>query len=58
VPTAADERRRSESNPDSTRLNADPERFVAVVEDFVAPTRPGRHDPRRWRRLLRGAAAA
>jgi pimeloyl-ACP methyl ester carboxylesterase len=38
--------------------HADPERFVALVEDFVASTRPGRHDPRRWRRLLRGAAAA
>jgi pimeloyl-ACP methyl ester carboxylesterase len=38
--------------------HADPERFVALVEDFVAGTRPGRHDPRRWRRLLRGAAAA
>jgi hypothetical protein len=38
--------------------HADPERFVALVEDFVATTRPGRHDPRRWRRVLRGAAAA
>jgi pimeloyl-ACP methyl ester carboxylesterase len=31
----------------------EPERFVAVVEDFLARTAPARHDPVRWRRLLR-----
>jgi pimeloyl-ACP methyl ester carboxylesterase len=31
-----------------------PERFVAVVEDFLGSTAPALHDPVRWRRLLRG----
>jgi len=31
----------------------DPERFVAVVDDFLGTTDPALHDPVRWRRLLR-----
>jgi pimeloyl-ACP methyl ester carboxylesterase len=33
--------------------HADPDRFVALVREFVAFTRPARHDRDRWRRLLR-----
>jgi pimeloyl-ACP methyl ester carboxylesterase len=31
----------------------EPERFVALVREFVATTRPARYDPERWRGLLR-----
>jgi pimeloyl-ACP methyl ester carboxylesterase len=31
----------------------DPERFVAVVNDFLETTDPAKHDPVRWRGLLR-----
>lgn len=31
----------------------DPDRFVEVLEDFIATTEPNRFDQRRWRRLLR-----
>jgi pimeloyl-ACP methyl ester carboxylesterase len=34
----------------------DPARFVAVVEDFLAATAPGVHDPEAWRALLRTGA--
>ena len=30
-----------------------PERFSAVVDDFLKTTDPALHDPVRWRRLLR-----
>ena len=33
--------------------HADPDRFVALVREFVASTRPARYDRDRWRRLLR-----
>ncbi|MEZ5207812.1 MAG: alpha/beta hydrolase [Acidimicrobiales bacterium] len=36
--------------------HADPERFVALLEDFVFETEPMSHEPQRWRDLLvRGA---
>jgi hypothetical protein len=31
----------------------DPERFVSVVRDFLADTRPHEYDPAVWRALLR-----
>ncbi|WP_235716117.1 alpha/beta fold hydrolase [Amycolatopsis sp. ATCC 39116] len=30
-----------------------PQRFLAVLRDFLATTRPAQHDVRRWRELLR-----
>jgi pimeloyl-ACP methyl ester carboxylesterase len=33
--------------------HADPDRFVALVREFVASTRPARFDRERWHRLLR-----
>jgi pimeloyl-ACP methyl ester carboxylesterase len=35
-----------------------PERFTALVEDFLDTTDPALHDPVRWRRLLRDGRAA
>jgi hypothetical protein len=32
---------------------SDPERFVALLRDFVATTEPARYDPERWTALLR-----
>jgi pimeloyl-ACP methyl ester carboxylesterase len=31
---------------------SDPARFVLVVDDFLRASRPARHDPHTWRRLL------
>ena len=33
---------------------SDPERFVAVLRDFLARNEPAAHDPEHWRELLRG----
>jgi hypothetical protein len=38
--------------------HADPERFVALLREFVASTEPARYDPDRWRDLLRRGVAA
>nr|WP_076784693.1 alpha/beta fold hydrolase [Parafrankia discariae] len=38
--------------------HADPERFRAVLEDFLATTRPASHSARQWRTLLRSHGAA
>ena len=38
--------------------HADPERFVALLREFVATTEPARYDPDRWRDLLRRGVAA
>jgi pimeloyl-ACP methyl ester carboxylesterase len=36
----------------------EPERFVALVREFVAQTAPAQFDPERWRRLLRAGSPA
>jgi pimeloyl-ACP methyl ester carboxylesterase len=37
---------------------SDPARFVLVVDDFLRASRPARHDPHTWRRLLDGRSLA
>jgi pimeloyl-ACP methyl ester carboxylesterase len=39
-------------------FHTDPHRFVAVVEDFLATTRPATWSAEQWRRLLRAPAEA
>ncbi len=34
--------------------HSDPDRFVAVVENFLATTRPASYDAQQWRALIRG----
>ena len=36
--------------------HADPERFVALLGDFIDTTEPATHDPAVWRGLLRREA--
>lgn len=35
-----------------------PQRFLAILREFLTQTRPARYDVRRWRRLLRSGPAA
>jgi pimeloyl-ACP methyl ester carboxylesterase len=37
---------------------SDPARFVSVVDDFLRESRPARHDPHTWRRLLDSRSVA
>jgi pimeloyl-ACP methyl ester carboxylesterase len=49
---------RLEIFPDSGHFphHSDPERFEAVLADFLATTRPASHSARKWRSLLRSRA--
>jgi len=38
--------------------HSDPDRFQAVLEDFLATTRPASHSSRKWRALLRSRSLA
>jgi pimeloyl-ACP methyl ester carboxylesterase len=36
--------------------HSDPQRFLAILREFLGETRPARHDVRRWRGLLRSGS--